>query len=40
MTDSSKTDKSRYPWRTIYLLVLGFLLLQIILYYWITIYWR
>lgn len=40
MTDVTDTNKNRYPWRLIYLLVLGFLLLQIMLYYWITIYWR
>lgn len=39
MADSSDSENKRYPWRMLYLLVLGFLLFQIILYYWITISW-
>ncbi|EMR04474.1 hypothetical protein [Cesiribacter andamanensis] len=40
MPDSSQPQNNQYPWWKLYSLLLGFLLLQIVFYYWLTIRWH
>jgi hypothetical protein len=40
MPDSPEAEKKAYPWWKLYSLIIGFLLFQILLYYWLTVRWH